>query len=131
MATEDRYRRFVAEYFACGGNQTQAAIKAGYSPKSAYSQGSHLMRNDKVKKLMEEYKADVYSSLKARISAGAVQAYDVMVSIMNNPKASDRDRFAAAKDIMDRAGYNPTNKQEISGGMSMTLEVDDDVRQED
>ena len=58
MAAEDRYRKFVIEYFNCGGNQTQAAINAGYSPRSAYMQGSRLMKNDKVKKLMEEYKAD-------------------------------------------------------------------------
>lgn len=50
MAAEDRYRRFVIEYFNCGGNQTQAAINAGYSPRSAYMIGSRLMKNDKVKK---------------------------------------------------------------------------------
>lgn len=49
MAAEDRYRKFVIEYFNCGGNQTQAAINAGYSPRSAYMQGSRLMKNDKLK----------------------------------------------------------------------------------
>lgn len=131
MASEDRYRKFVLEYFACGGNQTQAAINAGYSPRSAYMQGSRLMKNDKVKKLMEEYKADIYGNLRTRMAAGAVKAYDAILSIATNPQADDRDRLAAAKDIMDRAGYKPVDKTEVSGGLSVTLEVDDDVNAQD
>lgn len=131
MASEDRYRKFVLEYFACGGNQTQAAINAGYSPRSAYMQGSRLMKNDKVKKLMEEYKADIYGNLRTRMAAGAVKAYDAILSIATNPQADDRDRLAAAKDIMDRAGYKPVDKTEVSGGLSVTLEVDDDINAQD
>jgi len=131
MASEDRYRKFVLEYFACGGNQTQAAINAGYSPRSAYMQGSRLMKNDKVKKLMEEYKKDIYGNLRTRMAAGAVKAYDAILSIATNPQADDRDRLAAAKDIMDRAGYKPVDKTEVSGGLSVTLEVDDDINSQD
>lgn len=131
MATEDRYRRFVIEYFNCGGNQTQAAINAGYSPRSAYMIGSRLMKNDKVKKIMEEYKADIYGNLRTRMAAGAVKAYDTILSIATNPHADDRDRLAAAKDVMDRAGYKPVDKTEVSGGLSVTLEVDDDVNAQD
>lgn len=131
MAAEDRYRKFVIEYFNCGGNQTQAAINAGYSPRSAYMQGSRLMKNDKVKKLMEEYKKDIYGNLRTRMAAGAVKAYDAILSIATNPRADDRDRLAAAKDIMDRAGYKPVDKTEVSGGLSVTLEVDDDIDAQD
>ena len=89
--------------------------------------GSRLMKNDKVKKIMEEYKADIYGNLRTRMAAGAVKAYDTILSIATNPHADDRDRLAAAKDVMDRAGYKPVDKTEISGGLSVTLEVDDDV----
>lgn len=37
-------------------NQTQAAIRAGYSAKTAYSQAERLMRNVEVKKLIEKLK---------------------------------------------------------------------------
>lgn len=131
MSAEDRYRRFVIEYFKCSGNQTQAAINAGYSPRSAYMIGSRLMKHDKVKKLMEEYKADIYGNLRTRMAAGAVKAYDTILSIATNPHADDRDRLAAAKDVMDRAGYKPVDKTEVSGGLSVTLEVDDDVNAKD
>ena len=36
--------RFIAEYLI-DMNATQAAIRAGYSPKSAHVQGSRLLRN--------------------------------------------------------------------------------------
>src|SRR5215469_712024 len=39
-----RVQRFVAEYLR-DFNGTQAAIRAGYSPKSARSQASHMLRN--------------------------------------------------------------------------------------
>lgn len=39
--------RFVAEYRK-DGNATQAAIRAGYSAKTAYSQGERLLRNVEV-----------------------------------------------------------------------------------
>ena len=39
---------FCKEY-AITGNATESAIKAGYSKKSAYSQGHRLLKNDEVK----------------------------------------------------------------------------------
>lgn len=42
-----RQRRFADEYLV-DGNATQAAIRAGYSEKTAYSQGSRLLKNDEV-----------------------------------------------------------------------------------
>jgi phage terminase small subunit len=39
--------RFVEEYL-CDLNATQAAIRAGYSPKTATVQGSRLLTNAKV-----------------------------------------------------------------------------------
>lgn len=43
-----RQQMFVAEYLANGMNATQAAIKAGYSAKTAESQACRLLRNVKV-----------------------------------------------------------------------------------
>lgn len=44
---------FVAEY-AKSGNATRAAQKAGYSPKTAYSQGSELLKKPEIKKAIQE-----------------------------------------------------------------------------
>lgn len=43
-----RYADFVREYLV-DLNATQAAIRAGYSPKSAYSQGQRLLKNVEIK----------------------------------------------------------------------------------
>lgn len=39
-----RRSKFIPEYLLCG-NATEAAIKAGYSQKTAYSQGQRLLKN--------------------------------------------------------------------------------------
>jgi phage terminase small subunit len=47
-----KQERFVAEYLANGLNATKAAIDAGYSERTAESQGSRLLRNVKVAALI-------------------------------------------------------------------------------
>lgn len=45
---------FCQEYMANGYNATQAAIKAGYSKKTAYSIGQRLLKNVEVKAELEK-----------------------------------------------------------------------------
>jgi len=44
-----RQLAFIQEYLVCG-NATKSAIKAGYSKKTAYSQGQRMLKNVEVKK---------------------------------------------------------------------------------
>lgn len=53
-----RHEKFCHEYIK-DMNATQAAIRTGYSEKSAESQSSRLLRNDKVKKRVAELR-DAY-----------------------------------------------------------------------
>lgn len=48
-----RQRQFALEY-CVDGNATQAAIRAGYSERSAASQGERLLRNDEIQALIAE-----------------------------------------------------------------------------
>lgn len=57
-----KQRRFAMEY-VIDLNATQAAIRAGYAAKSAESQGSRLLTNDKVKKLIDELNEEKEDSL--------------------------------------------------------------------
>lgn len=52
MALTPKQERFVAEYLI-DLNATQAAIRAGYSAKTASSQGERLLRNVEVAKAMQ------------------------------------------------------------------------------
>ena len=47
-----RQSQFVVEYLV-DGNATQAAIRAGYSEKTAYAQGSRLLKSVEVQKSIE------------------------------------------------------------------------------
>lgn len=52
-ALNSRQKRFVDQIMQ-GQSQTQAAVKAGYSPRSAEQQGHALMRNPKVEAALRE-----------------------------------------------------------------------------
>lgn len=49
MAMTPQKRLFALEYISNGQNATQAAIAAGYAERSAYNQGSRLMKDDEVR----------------------------------------------------------------------------------
>ena len=61
-----RRQRFVEEYLI-DANGTQAAIRAGYSPKTAHVQGSRLLTDVKVRTSIDEGLARL--SERARVSA--------------------------------------------------------------
>ncbi len=53
MSLTPKQARFVEEYLV-DLNATQAAIRAGYSPKTAYSQGERLLKNVEVHRANQE-----------------------------------------------------------------------------
>jgi len=54
MAKLTRKQQRFADEYLLDANATQAAIRAGYSEKTAYSQGQRLLKNVEVKKYIEE-----------------------------------------------------------------------------
>jgi phage terminase small subunit len=56
MSLNDRQARFVAEYLL-DLNATQAAVRAGYSARSAYSTGERMLRNAEVAAAIAEAQA--------------------------------------------------------------------------
>ena len=57
---------FVAE-FLIDGNPTQAAIRAGYSPKSAHVGAHELLRNPKVAAILSQKQAEVEKRFKTKL----------------------------------------------------------------
>ena len=53
----ERQRRFAEEY-GVDRNATQAAVRAGYSPKTAYSQGQRLLKNVEVRALVDSFEEE-------------------------------------------------------------------------
>lgn len=87
MKLTEKQQRFIDEYLV-DLNATQAAIRAGYSEKTAYSQGQRLLKNVEISSRIEELKKhradrlnlDAYWVLKRlmEISDRAMQAEPVM-----------------------------------------------------
>ena len=50
--------RFIGEYFACGMNATQAAIRAGYSKKSAAVIGAQNLKKPYIAEVIAERQAE-------------------------------------------------------------------------
>lgn len=55
-----KQQRFVDEYII-SGNATQAAIKAGYSKRSAYSVGQENLRKPVIKAAIDKRNAEIES----------------------------------------------------------------------
>lgn len=69
MELNDKQRRFCEEY-VIDLSQTQAAIRAGYSPKTAYSSGNRLLSYVECKKYIEILQKDM--RLRSGITADRV-----------------------------------------------------------
>ncbi len=61
--TEQRFKLFAEAYLSNNGNATHAALAAGFSPKTAASQGSRLLKNVKVKQYLDSRRAEVLTKV--------------------------------------------------------------------
>jgi phage terminase small subunit len=101
---------FITEYVRNGNNATHAAIAAGYSEKTASSQGSRLLKSVEVQQYLNKTEQSLNKDLRLMFAEDAVKAYEVLKEVMQNPNAQDKDRLIAARDLLDRAGYKPVDK---------------------
>lgn len=60
---EQKLLVFAQEYIANGGNGTQAAIKAGWSAKTAYQAGNRALKNDRVQEILKAHRQRVADEL--------------------------------------------------------------------
>lgn len=103
-------------------NQTQAAVNAGYSPKSASSQAYQLLQNPIVQEYLEKREKQLEKELKREFFFDAIDAREVLSKIVNNPEAKDVDRINAAKDLLDRAGYKAVDVHEIQSTVNINAD---------
>lgn len=94
-------------------NATEAAVSAGYSPKSASSLAYQLLQNPIVQEYLEMREKQLEKELKREFFFDAVDARKVLSDIVNDAGAKDADRINAAKDLLDRAGYKAVDVHEI------------------
>lgn len=77
MALNARQKRFCDEYLI-DLNATQAAIRAGFSEKTAYSQGQRMLKNVEVKTYIDEQLEAMHS----KKTADAQEVIEYLTSVM-------------------------------------------------
>lgn len=128
MSLTKKQARFVDEYVK-DYNATQAAIRAGYSERTASTSGYRNTNNDEIVKAIEKKQDEIREQLQRQFSSDAVEARKIMFDIMRDDEAPDNVRLSAAKDFLDRAGYKPTEDMNVhsTGEMGIQIEwIDDD-----
>lgn len=113
MTLTNKQLRFVDEYVK-DYNATQAAIRAGYSERTASTSGYRNTNNDEILKKIKQRQDEIREQLQQQFSSDAVVARKIMFDIMRDEGAMENVRLAAAKDFLDRAGYKPVDKKETS-----------------
>lgn len=91
--TTNKQTSFVDEYFICGFNATRAAIRAGYSIKTARSQGQRLLTN-----------VDILAEIEARLAKKKLSANMVLARISEMAMSNIAD-FADVKNASDLKRY--------------------------
>lgn len=125
MLTEQN-KEFIHEYVKqrCK-NATLAAIKVGYSEKTASSQASMLLKKTEVQEYLKKEKEKLNQELREDFLFDALEARKIMYDIMNNPEASDRDKLTACKEFLDRAGFKPEDVVSINGNVNVKNPYDE------
>lgn len=106
----DKQKEFC-EYYAECLNATEAAKKAGYSPKTAYSQGNRMLKNAEIVKYIKELQERAAS---VRI-ADITEVKETWTSLMRDEKQKTRDRIRAGELLARSSG-------EFLGGGAMQQE---------
>lgn len=104
-------RRFAQEFAVCG-NAAEAARRAGYSPKTARSQGQRLLTKvdilDYVRELQETTEATKIASVRE------IKLF--WSSLMNDPEQRTADRLKASELLARSAGLFVRGSDEVIFG---------------
>ena len=101
---KDRDEEFVAEFVKNGGNATQAAISVGVSEASARTIGYRLKM-----RLGVDIDAEQKEALKGYSTKALNQIQELAESAV-----SEKVKLDANKDLLDRAGWKPVDKSEVT-----------------
>lgn len=100
-----RRERFVAAFIANGGKKYEAAIEAGYAPRSSAGQATKLMHHPHVQQLLREHQAKVEAELKAKYAITRESVLDALSNLVyGNPQTlfDDDGRLLPIKALDER-----------------------------
>ena len=110
----DKQVKFITEYTK-DFNATQAAIRAGYSPKTAYSQGQRLLKNAEIQRVMNEHRDKGIADRETRQKFWSDTMQDNQEDMKNRLRASELlgksecdfiERAEIKNDVQIASGYD-------------------------
>ena len=128
-----KQKRFCDE-FIISGNATQAAVKAGYSKKTAGAMATENLKKPIIRAYLDERLADIKSEKTAdmeevmeyltSVMRGEESAVTTRGVVVHDVEVSAKDRIKAAELIGRRNGAW-TDKKEVTGVMDINVGVGD------
>lgn len=120
MALTTKMRAFVEAY--CG-NATEAALKAGYSPRTAAFIGAENLKKPQIKEAIAEREK---ISSESRI-ADRQERQSFWTSVMRDPEEDMRNRLKAAE-LLGKSECDFAERVEVSGEMDIGVLFDPEKR---
>ena len=117
---QERDSAFIREFIDNGGNATQAAKQVGVSVSSASTIGHRL----KMRLL-----TDIEEEQKHALKGYAVTALHHLRHLVENA-SSEAVRLGAIKDVLDRAGFKPIDRQQVEQINSIDNMSNEDLQSE-
>lgn len=136
----DKQKRFCDEYLI-DPNATQAAIRAGYSEKTAYSVGQRMLKNVEVRNYIDEQLEQIHNEK----TADAQEVIEYLTSVMRGEQreqamrlvgdgiqqitdidVSAKERLKAAELLGKRHGLF-TDKVNVTGAVPVVISGDGDL----
>lgn len=120
MGLTARQRAFVAAY---DGNATEAAIKAGYSKKTAYSIGQENLKKPEIAQAIRERE----EKNSAPLIAGREERQRFWTAMMRDAEADPKARLKASE-LLGKAAGDFLDRVEHSGEMDVQLNARAEIR---
>jgi len=120
LKQDERDAAFVRAFIDNGGNATEAAKQVGVSDGSASTVGHRL----KVRLFN-----DIEQAQREALKGYAITAIDQVKYLSENAR-SESIRLHACKDILDRAGFKPTERQEVTQFNRFEHKTTEELRKE-
>lgn len=98
----------AAELLISGCSLTESAERAGVAKSTLEKWIRH---DEDFKRLLDTFSQGLMEEIKIELVVSARQALHTLQKLLHSD--NDQIRLSAARDILDRAGFKPTNKKEI------------------
>tara|TARA_R100000789_G_scaffold99231_2_gene105161 strand:+ start:881 stop:1285 length:405 start_codon:yes stop_codon:yes gene_type:complete len=110
-------KQFVDNLFIPAMSHEQAAINAGYAPKSASIAAARNMKLDNVQDYLQ-------ACVQQAIQSHSIRALSVVADMSINARG-DKTKLEAAQDLLNRAGHAPVEKKQVAlrGEMNVNINL--------